>query len=127
MSQSADTIRSLVSEGAKLKSEIELKTKRLKEITAQLVELGAGDYEGDGGEKCKVIQPSASIKPTAEDIEAARELVSEDHFKMLFDREVKFSATKAFRELAEKLLTPAKAKKLIGLVEKASAAFVKWS
>lgn len=127
MSQSADTVKALVSEGSLLKSEIKAKSERLKQITDQLVELEAGDYTGEHGEICKVIQPGPGIKPNAADCEAARELCGDEAFKKLFDREVSYSPKKAFRDLAAALLTPAKAAKVIALCEKVSTAFVKWS
>lgn len=127
MSQSADTVKALVSEGSLLKSEIKAKGERLKEITDQLVALGAGSYEGEKGEKVVVIQPGAGIKPDAADCEAAREICGNEVFNKLFDREVRYTPKKAFRDLAAALLTPGKATKLIALCEKVSAAFCKWS
>lgn len=126
MSQAADTVRSLVSEGAELKKKIADSKRRLDEITAQLVDMGAGDYGGEHGETAKVIQPGPQLKPSSEDIEAAKDLAG-DHFTKLFDRTIAYAPKKGFREIAEALLTPGLCKKLIALCEKASSAYVKWS
>lgn len=127
MSQSTDTISGLVTEGAAIKARAKADKKRLEEIEAQLIELGAGDYTGEGDTACKVIQPSPGIKVADGDIEPAREICGDEAFKKLFDRLVSYKPVKAFREVAEALLTAGKVKKLVALVEKPASPYVKWS
>jgi threonine aldolase len=116
----------LVEAGAKLKAEIRTKQDALKEIEAHLIERGAGTYEGAAGESCTVIVPNPVIKPTADEIEAAREAAG-DAADKLFTKVVSYAPVKAFREVVAALLSKAKAKKLIALCEKTSSPFVKWA
>lgn len=127
MSQSADTIAGLVSEGSVIKARMAADKRRLDEITALLTELDPGDYKGDNGEICKVIAPAAAIKVKDGEIEPAREICGDDAFKKLFDRAVSYSPVKAFRDVAAALLTPGKVKRLVELLEKPAAKYVKWS
>lgn len=70
-----------------------------------------------------VTMPDPSLKPEEEDIEACR-LLAGPVFAKLFDRTVSFSPAKSFRDLVSKLLTPAKAAKVIEICERPSAARV---
>jgi hypothetical protein len=153
MGQSADTIKALVTEGAACKKELNKladkkkklentlaeKTKalaelakphadRVEEINAQLLELGAGDYFGDHGELAKVIAPAATLKPTNEEIEASRLIVGDFFDKLIAEtRTVTYAPNKSFRGIAEALLSPEDAAKVIKLFEKPSTPYVKWA
>ena len=145
MGQSTDTIKGLVTEGATLKKELtKLKARaekqasaisekskpleeRLSEINAQLLELGVGDYLGIKGEVAKVIEPAATLKPTNEEVEAARLILGDKFDKHITEtRTVTYAPNKSFRAIAEALLTPEDASKVIKLFEKPSTPYVKW-
>jgi len=128
-----DEISSLVDEASSIESEIlpmVPKIERLKEIKKLLAAEGeARPEEHETGKKggklwiadsatnrATVTFPAAAIKPSEDAIEASRKIAGVA-FGKLFDRDVVYSPVKAFRDVAEKLLAPAKVKKLISLCE----------
>lgn len=119
-------IAALVSEGSHLKATIKSQTERLKEIEATLLQSEHGELIGPDGTKALIVAPSPGIKPNSQDIDAVREIAG-DNFTKLFDREVSHKPKKGFREIVAALFTPAKAQKIIGLCEKASVPYVKWT
>lgn len=118
----------LIAEGASLKARIEADSKRLKEINDQLIsELPAGKHEGNDGTACSIVVPSPSVKPSAEDIDAVRQLAGDEAFKKLFDRMVSFKPVKAFREVLGAITDKRTAGRVLSLVEKEATPYVKWA
>jgi hypothetical protein len=124
---SPDEIKSLVTQGAKLKREIQAKQEESRRINALLITLTPGDYQGEYGEVAKVILPSAAIKPSATAIAQVRNVVDPDLFTKLFDRIVSWKPVQNFRSVVHALLTPAKEQKIIALCEIDSAPYVVFS
>jgi len=120
-------IEALISEGVSIKARMKTDAGRLKEIEGEILPLGAGKYEGRDGTACTVIVGSPSIKPNEAAIEAVKNAVGEEHFKTLFDRVIGFKPVKGFRDVVNAILTPAKAKKVLGLCEAAAAPYIKWA
>lgn len=118
-----DETVSLVNEAARLDARIKGDSDRLKELKAQLSKLPPGTYLGDNGAKALVIQPEPGIRPAADAIAKAMELVG-DLSKKLFTRTVVIKPVKDFRAAARAALTPAKAEKVIALCEVAGAPYV---
>ena len=117
-------IKSTVTQGAKLKREIADRSDELKRITALLITLTPGDYQGEQGEVAKVVQSSAAIKPSSAVIGQVRAIVDPDIFTKLFDRIVSWKPVQNFRSVVAAVLTPAKAQKVVALCEVDCAPYV---
>jgi hypothetical protein len=115
-------IQTLVSRGHIIKSQIKDLSVELKEIEAELIEVGGG--EDAEGRKAVVIESTPTIA-APEDIEDAKAIAGE-HFGKLFEVVKTHKPVKSFREVAAALLGK-KAGKLIALCEKPKAAWLKWS
>lgn len=115
------TVSELVSEGVEIRGRMAVDKKRLDEIQAELVKMGAGRYES-----ALVIQPAAGVKPEETDIPEAKKICGKA-FKSLFTRNVSHSPVKNFASVAAAVLSPGKCKKLLALVSKEAKAYVKWS
>ena len=123
-----ETTAALIAEGAALKAKIAKDSERLKEIAdAVIAKLPPGKHEGNDGAACTIIAPSPSVKPSAEDAEAVREIAGDDAFKKLFERVVSFKPVKAFREVLAAITDKRTTAKVLSLVEKDSTASVKWA
>lgn len=115
-------IQTLVTRGHIIKSQIKDLSAELKEIEAELIEVGGG--EDADGRKATVIEASSTLS-APEDIEDAKTIAGE-HFGKLFELVKTHKPVKSFREVAAALLGR-KAGKLIALCEKPKAAWLKWS
>lgn len=117
-------IEAQVTRGHQIKAQIKDLTAELKGIEAELLEAGGG--EDADGRKATVIEATTTLAEP-EDIEAAKALAGDEAFKKLFEKSTSHKPVKSFREIAQALLTPAKARKLIELCEKPKAAWLKWA
>lgn len=102
-------------------AERDRKIAELRAIEDQLIALGAGRYtDGDGHIAQVIAEVPSSLGADShalqskEDEEAAREIAG-DVFKKLFDRVLFYRPCSGYAELAPKILTPAKANRLLGL------------
>jgi|GEM_PF-4238153 hypothetical protein len=106
-------------------------------IIAEVDRLGTAEVSASGGKTFKwaskdgllslaVSWPAPSIKVDASKIDQIR-TVAGDAFAKLFTKVVRFDPVKSFRDVAAAVLTPAKAKKLVGMCEVAGAPRVKFT
>lgn len=116
----------LVTEAVKISRRMDKDDARLKEIKKLLTKQGKGEYLGEGG-KALVIEPTPGIKPSEEDVEKVKALLTKEQFNKLFDTETVESPVKNFRDVIAAVLTPAKAKRVIKICEKKSSTQVRIS
>ncbi|HEV7405166.1 MAG TPA: hypothetical protein VGO11_19640 [Chthoniobacteraceae bacterium] len=130
------SVAELVDAGAALRLEIAAKGLELKRIEKDLIGVGIAKHFGtlvDGkAPVCHVINQSqgkTSYALAAENEKDARKL-SGAAFRTLFGKVISYPPCEAFALVVPKVLTPARAEKLIALCEvpgKAGSTYTKWS
>ena len=118
----------LIRRGRDLDVTIKADSKELKEIKVKLVELGKGEHLGTDGSRALVIFPAASIGAPDEDtLKVLRRLLTPSKFEKLFVEKRVFTPVGAFKDVAAALLDHDKAEEICDLLEKESAAQVRFS
>lgn len=98
---------------------------RKRKLVAEIVKLGAGDYE-TAKSKIRVVMPIPKIAPTQEKIAVVRESVAADDFKLLFDRVVSFKPVEHFRDFLTRAssLSVTQVRKVLAICETPSNPYI---
>jgi hypothetical protein len=119
-------VAGLVDEGAALDARMKRDALRMAEIKTFLVEKGPGEYFGTKGDRALVIYPAARIAPKPEIIPDVEKAIGKPAFGTLFERVVLWKPVKSCRDVAVRILAPAKLKKFFELAESESPAQVRF-
>jgi len=123
----ASAIAEIVDEGATLDARMKRDQVRMAEIKTILVKKGPGEYFGSNGrDRALVIYPVARIAPKPEAIEQLENAIGKPAFGTLFERVVLWKPVKSCRDVAARILAPAKLKKFLDLAESDSPTQVRF-
>ncbi len=122
----ADKIADLVARGATLKREIKAKQEALKDIETLIHKHGPGTHADGRGASCTVVPKGVTFEVSEANLDAVKKAAGAQ-FKTLFATSTAVNPVKSFRDVVLAVLSKAKAAKLLGLIEKPRAAFIKWS
>jgi hypothetical protein len=122
------TIPGLVDEGAALDARMKRDALRMAEIKTFLVEKGPGEYIGTKGDRALVIYPAPRIAQLKDHDQSAAIYLAlgKSNFAALFEKVILWKPVKSCRDVAARILAPAKLKKFFELAEADSPAQVRF-
>ena len=125
-------VLALVDRRAELKAQVVGLEKEIKAVEEKILAAGPGDYRGSGTARALVISPAPSVQmPKGKDenksaVGKIREIIGEEEtFKKLFWFVGGYVLTKDFRTKAAVLLTPARLKNVLAILETPGKPYVK--